>query len=811
MATIHLQPNPHRSAPIKCRSALFLIAAAVTLVLASHAQAKSVRIGMIVDGDAPQLPAIKARFMDEILSVTRGAHQVSFPAEAQLNGGWDVKRINEALDRLLASRNLDMIITLGRVSSHEACRRRKLAKPVFAAYVVDADLQGLPAKDGTSGVRNLNYINTFADLDRAIQVFRDITPFFRVAFVADKFLLEAIPQLGKAIRRTANEFTLDITIVPSERAAQPVLETLPENTDAVIFALHPRMPEAEFEKIVAGINQRRIPSFTFEGYGDVEKGVLATTIPKDTFLHVARSVAINVQEALDGTNPENLQTTFAVGEKLTINMATARAIGVYPTWSILTEADLINQEPSDIQRRLNINQAMQEALAANLDLASANRSVEAGMARVKEARSPLLPQVGASTTASIIDDDRARAALGNQPERLWTGSLQASQLIYSDKAWAGYTIEKFLQTAREQGRDVVQLDILQAAASAYLNVLRAKSIERIQQENLKLTRENLERARIRVEIGAGGPEEVYRWESQIADSRRNVLTAQSVTLDTISIVNNILNRPLREMFVAEEADYRQPMNIIPDSRLTKYMNNPMSLRILRDFLIAEGLDASPELQQIEAAIAAQERSVTLAKREFWVPTISVFGDVTETFSKDGEGSEPPAIGVINLPRKDDTDWTAGVQASLPLFTGGGRRATLTRTQEELSQLRYDRDNVANGIETRILSAIHLIRASYPSIRLSNDAADSARLNLTLVTDSYVRGIKSIIDLIDAQNQALVANQQAANAVYDFLIDLMAVQRSAGSFFLFSPEEERDAWMERLNRYMMAEEAEARQG
>jgi outer membrane protein TolC/ABC-type uncharacterized transport system substrate-binding protein len=797
---------------MKRRWVFFLIAAVVTLVFASHAPAKSVRIGMIVDGDAPQLPAIKERFINEILGVTRGAHQVAFPAEAQLSGNWNLTRINQALDQLLASRNVDMILALGRVASHEACRRRNLTKPVFAAYVVNAKLQGLPAKNGTSGVRNLNYINTFSNLDRAIQVFRDITPFYRVAFVADKFLMEAIPQLNKAIRRIANEFTLDITVVPAADAAQPVLGKLPEKTDAVLFALHPRMPEVEFNTIVAGINQRRIPSFTFEGLDDVQKGILATTIPKDTFLHVARSVAINVQEALDGTNPGDLSTTFAVGEKLTINMATARAIGVYPNWSILTEADLINQEPSGIQRRLNITQAMQEALAANLNLASADRSVAAGVARVKEARSPLLPQVGARTSARIIDDDRARASFGIQPERLWTGSLQASQLIYSDKAWAGYTIEKFLQTAREQGRDVVQLDILQAAASAYLNVLRAKSIERIQQENLKLTRENLERARIRVDIGAAGPEEVYRWESQIADSRRNVLTAQSVTLDTISIVNNILNRPIREMFVAEEADYREPMNIIPDSRLTKYMNNPMSLRILRDFLIAEGLEASPELQQIDAAIAAQERSITLAKREFWVPTISVFGDVTESFSRDGEGSDPPpAFGVLNVPTRDDTNWTAGVQASLPLFTGGGRRATLTRTREELSQLRYDRDNTANSIETRILSAVHLIRASYPSIRLSNDAADSARLNLTLVTDSYVRGIKSIIDLIDAQNQALVANQQAANAVYDFLIDLMAVQRSAGSFFLFSPEEERDAWMERLNQYMMAEEAAAKQG
>jgi outer membrane protein len=48
------------------------------------------------------------------------------------------------------------------------------------------------------------------------------------------------------------------------------------------------------------------------------------------------------------------------------------------------------------------------------------------------------------------------------------------------------------------------MDIIQAAASAYLNVLRARNIERIEKENLKLIRENLERARIRVETGVAG-------------------------------------------------------------------------------------------------------------------------------------------------------------------------------------------------------------------------------------------------------------------------------------------------------------------
>ena len=34
-------------------------------------------------------------------------------------------------------------------------------------------------------------------------------------------------------------------------------------------------------------------------------------------------------------------------------------------------------------------------------------------------------------------------------------------------------------------------------------------------------------------------------------------------------------------------------------------------------------------------------------------------------------------------------------------------------------------------------------------------------NLDLVTDAYSRGIKSIIELLDAQNQSLVASQTAA--------------------------------------------------
>ena len=67
----------------------------------------------------------------------------------------------------------------------------------------------------------------------------------------------------------------------------------------------------------------------------------------------------------------------------------------------------------------------------------------------------------------------------------------------------------------------------------------------------------------------------------------------------------------------------------------------------------------------------------------------------------------------------------------------------------------------------------------------------------MVSDSYVQGIKSIIDLLDAQNQALLAELDAANAVYNFLIDLMGVQRSIGLFITFQPAEDRKLWIEQV--------------
>jgi hypothetical protein len=99
-----------------------------------------------------------------------------------------------------------------------------------------------------------------------------------------------------------------------------------------------------------------------------------------------------------------------------------------------------------------------------------------------------------------------------------------------------------------------------------------------------------------------------------------------------------------------------------------------------------------------------------------------------------------------------------------------------------------------------------MQASGPSIDLSRDARETSLKNLDLVTDSYSLGVVSVIDLIDAQASALVSSQVAANAVYNFLIDLMELERAANHFDFFRTREERDAWLERLEKYLQENEA-----
>jgi len=785
-----------------------LLLAAATAARARPAQEQVVRLAVVVDGEATRTAPIADRFRKEMRTLLEGEFRIE---ETLLTGDWTVEGVRTVLEQALANPGFDVILAAGILASDLACRTPDPPRPVIAPFVLDASIQDCPFSEGSSGQPNLVYATYPPSFVSDIRVFHSMVGFKNLAVVTSATRASAVDVVPDRLADAGREVGISIVSVVAGADARSTLAAIPGSADAAYFTPLLRFSEAEIGRLAQGLIERGLPAFSGFSTRDVEMGMLATNSPDTDLERLARRTALNLQRILLGEDAGSLPVTFARAEVLTINMATARSLGTYPPWSLLTDARLLNEERQQVARTLSLDGAVKEAQSANLDLQAAERAVKAGAAQVRRARAPLLPRLDLLGQGLVIDEDRAAASFGSQPERSFLASVDFSQLLYSDDAWAAYEIEERLQDVRESERDRIRLDVTLETAAAYIDVLRAKTRERIARDNLGLTRDNLERARVRTHIGVASPAEVYRWEAQLAADRQTVIFANAGRNVAEIQLNRVLNRPGEELFATHEVGLEDPSLITSDPRIHRYLDNPWVFRVFRNFHVDSAKSNSPELRALDARIRAQERSVTAAKRAFWVPVFGLRASYGRRLAEGGAGTLGGSTSPLppEFPVPDRINWEVGIQASLPLFAGGERTARRTQAEEELARLRSERAAAANLIEQRVRSALHDTGASYTAIGLARESADAARRNFELVQDSYGRGVVSIINLLDAQNAAITAEAAAANAINDFLLDLMEVERAVARFGFFITPADRQDYFDRLNQYFAAAEAVGR--
>ena len=146
---------------------------------------------------------------------------------------------------------------------------------------------------------------------------------------------------------------------------------------------------------------------------------------------------------------------------------------------------------------------------------------------------------------------------------------------------------------------------MESTATLYLNVLRAQTLLRLQEENLRTTRSNLELARSRAAVGVSGPSDVFRWEASLAQQKQSVLEAQALVSQAQLGLNLFMNRPLEERLALAEPDEGKHG---PSGKVVEALvDDPWRIDRFREFMVAEGLQASPELAPLDEAIAGTPR------------------------------------------------------------------------------------------------------------------------------------------------------------------------------------------------------------
>ncbi len=763
-----------------------------------------VNIGIIVDGEWENSNELLNELKDEINDLLQNEFNIQYPSNALLNGNWDVNKLQSLFNQLLQNENIDLIITAGEIISSIAIfYNEELNKPVVAPFAANAKRQHMPLKNGASGVKNLSYITFTSSLESQVALFNQLTSFNKAALLVNELYFADFggnfPGLSSSLD-FGNTSLVPIKVSPETGIpAAPI----PDDVEAVIALPLFFLSNAQVTKIVNEVQSKEKPFLGVFDLRYIQAGALALTSFNDFFPRISRRIALNIQQILLGSEPGEISVDFPIKDEMTINMVTARELAIYPNWSLMSSSNLMYNEAKQVDRKITLFDVLYESVRENLDLRIKAKELEVNLENISSARSSLLPQIDVSATGLLVDKDLAEGSAGQQAERTLSGSLNLQQIIYNEKVWANLDIQNINQKIISTEREQLELDIIFETATAYLNLLRAKTGESIQKDNLNASSSNLEIARFRESVGNARASEVFRWESEIANNRKNVIEAVAERNLAEIDLNRILNRPIEESFETLDDDLDTLIQIIADRRLAFYYDNKWHFEIFREFVAQEAIKNSPEVKLIDHAIKIQERSLKSANSSFFLPTLALQAQANNTFYRGGAGSEVEPITIPGLVTLDllsepkDFSWNVALNFSLPLFQGGARFADVSKSKLEISRLALQREQVKNAIEQQVRSALHLSGASYAGMEQAKFAAEAAMKNLDLVVDAYQRGAVSIIELIDAQTAALTSNLLASNSRYQFLIDLIRLQRAGGQYAYKWTREERHDFFDRL--------------
>ena len=762
------------------------------LVLPTHAQIEKsdLYIGLLLDfgaettDDASELALLQEE-IHKVLGVDKSVHFL--PEHLRFSADYE--------DYLSLANDpaVDLIIAAGPASAAMLAAQGALPKPTIAVGILDVELQRMPlVEPGVSGVRNFTYVLSTHSIQKDLEAFHRIHPFAHLAVIISENLQGRLDFEGFFDRLTAPyESQVELVFWGTEAS----LPALSDAVDAVYLAMvFERSPE-EVALLAEALAERKLPSFAMSR-SYVDAGMMACIGDESGRDQIFRKLALIVEGVALGEELAAMPVRHNLDEQWVLNAATIRRIGFDLSFETLFSARFLKADEPTTDRRLSLQEIIAEGLQSNLDLRIEKRNVDLAGQDMRRAKSSLLPTVETSTTLLQVDPNIAERALGQRPERTGAGTSTVQQVLFSEQVFANVKIQQYLAEAARHRSDLVALDVVLNLATAYFNILLAKTGVRIQDENLEVSRRNLKTARTRNAVGYAGVADVFRWESEVARATQASIEAfNNLYLAKVQL-NRLLNRTdIGEEFEVEDARLSDDLfGRFDPARIGPLIDRAGDVEILTDFLVAEALQNMPSLKQLAANMKAAERQQQMNRRLYYLPTVALRGQADYTFWRAGKGMPPASSDPL------DGTWNLAIHFSYPLFQGNQRKIAIDQTAIQQQQLRLQEESLRQQLSQAVRVRMTNLVSRRTNIHFAEMAAASAQKNFELVQDAYQKGQLAITQLVDAQRAALSARQAKAGAVYEYLVSYLQLENSIGGYTMFMTSEEQEAFVGRLTAF-----------
>ncbi|HEX4880064.1 MAG TPA: TolC family outer membrane protein [Limnobacter sp.] len=371
-------------------------------------------------------------------------------------------------------------------------------------------------------------------------------------------------------------------------------------------------------------------------------------------------------------------------------------------------------------------------------------------------RAPLLPQLSAS--AKVERQDNTYESFGQQIQaerNPGTYALVLNQALFRPQAWASYKQSQLLAEQAELRFKIATQQLVIRVSEAYFAVLAAQDDLQNLTVQQSAVEEQLAFAKKNFEIG-----NATITDQQEAQARFDLIASQALAARNALAVarlglQTLIGRavgPLKGIHPGMEPSAPNP----PDAQAWADMARQQAIEV--------------QLAQLGLEIARRELDKS---RHGHLPTLDFTAQVVETEQQsfDATTGRPFDIGVDNT--------TLGLLLNVPIFSGGVTHALVKQQAALLDRSRSDLDFSQRMAEQNAHTAFLNLHTSIAQVKALQIAQQSSALALQANRTGYEVGVRSNIDLLNAQQQLSSIERDLAQAKYRSLLAMLQLQATVG--------------------------------
>ena len=623
---------------------------------------EQLRIGVIYENEN------NAEFMGTVLRDELEKNFEDSDYEAEITREILIKSKEEFESELVSMEKdseIDSIMVMGVISSELTYQKVKgYEKLVVAPFGINSKEREIP---------NLIYIYEYADILGGIRLLEELKEIKKISFVVPEFFNEGYlkSDLTSIVDEVIGE-GYEAEIILAEDSMEKISSQLDETDLVYVFETDYK----NVENILDMAREKKVMSFARIARGPSSNMVLMRYDNEPEIQRRIRAATVGMRRRVEGDLPSEIVTNLGKTEKvIEFNAKIAREIGVYPNLVLAQKLKFVNIE-EDLGPELGFKEGIGMALNENTDLKFRKEDIITDEYNVKSAKAVRRPNLDVFAEYQRLDKDTAGEPI-TPAESSVRGGLSLSYLIFDDNVNANVSIRDYQRQATEARYEQEGLDTIQTFAESYLTILELNARKEVSKYNYELMREYLQIAQTKYEVGAAGPEDIYRFQSEISDALTNIVGVEGRIKIAEADLNRVLNKPMHSKYKLEEADagsdaFRMLTKLLKESG--------QGIDGMRQYFIEEGVANAPEIKQIDARISAKERELKAAERERYLPKLSAFGEWSDDIKDDwGAGSD--------ITSSDDR-WNVGARVELPLYSGGDIEYSKQRARSELKSLEH---------------------------------------------------------------------------------------------------------------------------